>query len=81
MSNYVNVEVRNMEVRNMENRELVIAQIVSSIITKPDVVIGADRDKGVAVHIKTVGELDPNQRSTITLKDLILQVEKSLVKY
>jgi hypothetical protein len=74
------MEVRNM-LRNMETRELVIAQIVSSIITKPDVVIGADRDKGLAVHIKTVGELDPNLRSTMTLKDLILQVERSLVEY
>ncbi|WHX92026.1 hypothetical protein [Peribacillus simplex] len=57
--------------------EIAISNIVSAIIAKEDVMIGADNEKGVYVHIKKADELSANYRSTITLNDLIKLVEKS----
>ncbi|MDA2216007.1 MULTISPECIES: hypothetical protein [unclassified Bacillus cereus group] len=62
----------------MENKDLAVAQIVSAIISKEDVLIGADNENGVFVHIKKATELLKEHRSTISLEDLIKLVKEAL---
>lgn len=62
----------------VEKNDLAVAQIVSAIISKEDVIIGADTENGVFVHIKAAMELSKNYRSTLTLEELVHLVRESL---
>lgn len=62
----------------MEDKDLAVAQIVSAIIAKEDVLVGADKENGVFVHIKKADELVKDYRSTITLVDLVKIVKEAL---
>lgn len=62
----------------MENKDIAVAQIVSSIIAKEDVFVGADTKNGVYVHIKKSDELLKDYRSTMKLEDLVKVVRDAL---
>ncbi len=62
----------------MESKELAIAQIVSAIISKEDVFVGADTENGVNIHIKSAMEFNKEYRGTLTLESLIKLVRESL---
>ena len=67
-----------MEVSELDDKELAVAQIVSAIISKEDVIIGADVENGVHVHIKAAHEMTRDYRGTVKLPDLIKMVRESL---
>ncbi|WHX99298.1 hypothetical protein [Neobacillus sp. DY30] len=62
----------------MENKDVAVAQIVSAIIAKPDVYVGADTKNGVYVHIKKSDEMLKDYRSTLKLEDLVKIVKDAL---
>lgn len=62
----------------MEDKDLAVAQIVSAIIAKEDVIIGADKENGVFVHVKRADEMVKDYRSTLRLEDLIKIVKEAL---
>ena len=62
----------------MENKDLAVAQIVSAIISKNAVRVGADNKDGVIIEIKGPLEIKEDFRGRISLENLIDLVRKSL---
>jgi len=62
----------------LEEKDLAVAQIVSAIISKENVYVGADNKEGINIHIPGAREIKHDYRGTLKLEDLIKLVKESM---